>query len=229
LGVRLPDWTSMIRTIYVWHGDDADVTRLRKHGIHRVLFAGGGTPAARPEQIVAARNAGLQAGIYMNPQWYGFPDAREFRIRISEAVAKLAQGGPLPVEINNERHDGEYMLQIMFWYRRSFRTRETSWCPEGYQGGWIGPDVFRKTYEYTHPSLEAPVTLGSSLMAGVEICPQAYDGDMNDFDPVDVKDDLVAWGVPYQSVHPVMDAASIDAFPPSRRVRQHFYLQSRLP
>jgi hypothetical protein len=219
----------MIRTIYVWHGDDADVTRLRKHGIHRVLFAGGGTPAARPEQIVAARNAGLQASIYMNPQWYGFPDAREFRIRISETVAKLAQGGPLPVEINNERHDGEYMLQIMFWYRRSFRTRETSWCPEGYQGGWIGPDVFRKTYEYTHPSLEAPVTLGSSLMAGVEICPQAYDGDMNDFDPVDVKDDLVAWGVPYQSVHPVMDAASIDAFPPSRRVRQHFYLQSRLP
>jgi hypothetical protein len=229
LGVRLPDWTSMIRTIYVWHGDDADVTRLRKHGIHRVLFAGGGTPAARPEQIVAARNAGLQASIYMNPQWYGFPDAREFRIRISETVAKLAQGGPLPVEINNERHDGEYMLQIMFWYRRSFRTRETSWCPEGYQGGWIGPDVFRKTYEYTHPSLEAPVTLGSSLMAGVEICPQAYDGDMNDFDPVDVKDDLVAWGVPYQSVHPVMYAASIDAFPPSRRVRQHFYLQSRLP
>jgi hypothetical protein len=219
----------MIRTCYIWHGEDADVARLRKHGIHRALFAGGGSPAARPEQIDAARAAGLQASIYMNPQWYGFPDAREFRIRISEAVARLARGGPLPVEINNERHDGEYMLQIMFWYRRSFRTRETSWCPEGYQGGWIGPDVFRKTYEYTHPSLEAPVTLGSSLMAGVEICPQAYDGDMNDFDPVDVKDDLVAWGVPYQSVHPVCDAASIAAFPPSRRVRQHFYLQSRLP
>jgi hypothetical protein len=202
---------------------------MRKHGIHRVLFAGGGDPPARREQIIAAREAGLQASIYMNPQWYGFPDAREFRLRISEAVTKYAQGGPLPVEINNERHDAEYMLQILFWYRRSFGTRETSWCMEAYQGGWIGPEVFRETYEYTHPALSAPVTLGKSLLNAVELCPQAYDGDMNDYDPLDVKDDLVAWGIPYQSIHPVMDAASIAAFPPSRRTRQHFYLQSRLP
>jgi hypothetical protein len=216
----------MIRTVYVWHGEDADVAKLRRHGIQRALFAGGGSPAAKPEQIAAARAAGLQASIYMNPQWYGYPDAREFRIRISEAVSKLAVGGPLPVEINNEQHDGEYMLQIMFWYRRSFQTRETSWCMEAYQGGWIGPDVFRKTYVYEHPALDVPVTLGASLMGGVEICPQAYDFAMNDYDPVD---DLVAWGIPYQSIHPVCDAASIAAFPPSRRVRQHFYLQSRLP
>jgi hypothetical protein len=216
-----------VKAVYAWHGEDANIPQCQKYGITRVLF-----PAndVQPFQIQHARTNGLEAGIYTNPQWYSFPDPKAYRDKITAELKRLADAGvntaAIPIQINNEVHDPEYMLRILFWYRRSYRQRSTSWCPEGYQGGWIGPGCLRTSYVYAAPGV-GTVTLTGALLAGVEIVPQAYDGAMHPYDPHDVVKDLVDWGVPYQSVTPIVGGEY--AAWTSRRANQYLYLQSRLP
>lgn len=211
-----------MRTVYAWHGEDANIDKLKRNRIDRIWFA---AVDVTPTQIRHARANGFEAGIYTNPQWYDYPEARAFRDLIGEAVKRLSDGGPLPVQINNERHDPLYMAAIMFWYRRAYQLRETSWCCEGYQGGWVGP-MFRTNYTYTHPSV-GTVQITPAVLANLELIPQSYDGNMNPYDPHDVVKDLVDWGCPYPAINPIVGGE----YAPwtSRRANQHFYLQSRLP
>jgi hypothetical protein len=214
-----------VRTVYAWHGEDAHIDKLTRNRIERVWFAAND---ASPAQIKHARDNGFQTGIYVNPQWYDYPDAKVFRNKISEAIKRLVGGfaDPLPVQINNERHDPVYMLAIMFWYRRSMQLRETAWNFEGYQGGWIGP-IWRTSYSYTHADLVEPVTLTAALLANVELIPQCYDSVMNPYDPHDVVSDLVDWGVPHRAINPMKHGSYAVEW--SRRKNQHFYRQSELP
>jgi hypothetical protein len=211
-----------MRTVYAWHKEDANIAKLQANRIERVWFAANDATLV---QIRHARTNGFEAGIYTNPQWYGYPEAKDFRDLIQNAIRRLSDGQPLPVQINNERHDPLYMMAIMFWYRRMYQVRGTSWNFEGYQGGWVGP-MFRTTYSYTH-SLVGTVQISPAVLANLELIPQAYDGSMNPYDPHDVVKDLVDWGCPYQAINPIVGGE----YAPwtARRANQHFYLQSRLP
>jgi hypothetical protein len=213
----------MIKAIYAWHGEDTFVDRCRKHSINRILFAAND---AQKFQIDHAFQNGFSVGLYTNPQWYGYPEAKVYRKTVADALARLTPTGKtLSVQFNNERHDPLYMLAILFWYRRQFQGRETSWCFEGRQGGWVGP-MFRTKYAYTHPDI-GTVQLGPDLLTNVEMVPQCYDGSMKPYDPFDTVKDLVDWGVPFNSITPMVGGEYANQH--SRGADQYYYLQSRLP
>jgi hypothetical protein len=212
-----------MKAVYAWHGEDANIEKCKKYGITRILF-----PAndVQPFQIDNARANGFEAALYINPQWYGYPDPKAFRDRLTAEIKRIGRDNPkMPIQFNNEVHDPEYMLRILFWYRRSYGQRSTSWCLEGYQGGWMGP-MLRTSYLYNALGV-GPVVLTGAQLGGVEIVPQAYDGAMSPFDPHDVVKDLVDWGVPFSVVTPIVGGEY--AGQSSRRANQYLYLQSRLP
>lgn len=190
---------------------------LRQLGVDKVFFDLHTHSRAHFDQ---ARREGFEVGGYTNPQW--FPDGKDpkaYRSRVSQRLAALSlHDEQCDVQFNVEKlylsdigldtpdEASKYILDLMYWWRRSNPNRVTSWTMEGHQGGWFYP------------------ILKNSLLSNVLLVPQAYDGDMRRWDSHGVVMDLVRHGAALERVTPFLDA-------PEARIpysEGFFYMEHRL-
>jgi len=132
------------------------------------------------------------AGVYMAANWPMFfgMDGKTTAEYMHSRVAQI--GGKLKVQFDIERHDGQYILDVLTRWRALNPTVDTSWTMEGHQGQWMTSDFVK-----------------AIVIAKIRVVPQAYGSDMTPWCPLEMARDLTKRGFPDALVSPFHDAARL--------------------
>jgi hypothetical protein len=147
--------------IWVDANNDADLTRLRAHGIDSPYFDGR-DPRVTAAYLQDLAGRGFKPGLYYAWNWWPTLDGPGFAQRVSNDLRRIGWAGNPPVCLDIETHDiAGYVLPCLTRWRALRPTRETIWTLEGMQGG-----------------LFTPTQVAEINRLNVLVGPQLYVGDM---------------------------------------------------
>ena len=190
-----------MRAIWVDSGNNAAYHKLAEYGIDAPYFDIRDSRVTKAyllgarDELKAVSGRAAFPGVYAAWNWWPQLNGRQFAEKVSAMCAPLFKNTApnFPgVCLNAETHDTGYIVAMLTRWRELHRQRVTSWTLEGYQGG-----------------LFSPVERIAIAAANVSIQPQAYRGNMEPFDVVDVYRNLVAHGFPPAQVEIMYDAAHL--------------------
>jgi hypothetical protein len=92
-----------------------------------------------PEVLDEAGDRGHVQGAYFGHNWRPGVAAVDIAKEVSAEYKRLAIPG-LRVMFNLEEHDREFVTGVLEEWRRLRPKVQTSWSPEGMQGGWMDAD-----------------------------------------------------------------------------------------
>ena len=181
-----------MRCLWVDEGLDADFLKAKREQM-TALFLPISDPIVdltRRANEIRANN--YAAGAYMAANWPMFfgMDGKTTAEYMHSRVAQI--GGKLKVQFDIERHDGQYILDVLTRWRALNPTVDTSWTMEGHQGQWMTSDFVK-----------------AIVIAKIRVVPQAYGSDMTPWCPLEMARDLTKRGFPDALVSPFHDAARL--------------------
>ena len=185
-----------MKAIWIDYGNDADALRLKGHGVEAPYYDIR-DPRITKTYLQNVRAQGFKPGVYAAWAWpeVAHKSGAGFAEWVSDQLQRVAPGtgNDFPrVSLNIETHDVSYILAALKRWRELRPTRTTDWTLEGHQGG-----------------LFKPADVQAIVAANVEICPQAYTGDMRRYESDRVVLDLVKHGFPADRIHCFYDAAQV--------------------
>ena len=192
-----------MRWIWIDAGNDAAWHTLAEHGIAGEFYCGEDPVADVARRLEASRAHGHVGGIYVAWNWAnipqdggGFAEWTHEYVQEVEALLPVKSGSYPKVQLNHEGHDPDVILDMLHRWRQLRPTKDTSWSPEGMQGGWM-----------------------SGLFAAevknlkIRVVPQCYNGAMTQvWDSLAVARDLTKRGFPDALVSPFYDAAHLPEY-----------------
>lgn len=175
-------------------GDDPDWATLKRHGItglYAPLFDSLTTPAYLRE----FQQRGYVAGLYLGHNWFPGVSAHHLAEKVNAEYVRLSKGlKDVRVMFNWEQHDPNDIAGGLERWRQLQAKVNTSWSPEGMQGGWMSPDFVQRV-----------------LACRVRVVPQAFVGNMQRRESDMVLRDLTRRGFPENIVSIFYDAAQLGA------------------
>jgi hypothetical protein len=196
-----------VKACWIDEGQDADYSRLTRHGIGRLLFSPRVNQGHSRAQIDEARAKGFEVGIYRVPEWDPTLEGAAWATMLSKDVTRLGgDGTQVHVQADIETHNTVWLAAFLLQWRKHRAKRDTSVTTEGFQGGLlvkIRPQI---------------------LDSNVTLVPQAYGGDMQPWDTHGTVLDLIAYGFPLEKILPFYDAADL-----RRGWSGYCFTQQRLP
>jgi len=156
---------------YVWTdaGDDPSWGIGDEHdidGYYAPLF-----DDLTPSVLDEAIRRGHAHGVYFGHNWMPGLPAEALVRQVAPVFGRLVQSRPkLRMMWNLEEHDPDFVAGVLEGWRVPFPKTNTSWSPEGMQGGWMGPVVIP-------PAVPAPGSFVDRILkCRVRIVPQGFWG-----------------------------------------------------
>lgn len=184
---------------YAWTvaGDDPDYGQGQKHGITGYFFPAEDSVTTVAELQKADNTPGGKAiGVYQGAGWWDdlSPEgiAKRMNVEVNRLTKKNMVNRGLKVQFNLEEHDPERIAATLEAWRKLRPTTNTSWSPEGMQGGWM-----------------SPMFVARVLACRVRVVPQAFQGNMQRVESDAVLRNLTRRGFPESSVSIFYDAAQL--------------------
>jgi hypothetical protein len=144
-----------------------------------------------PVVLEEAGDRGHVQGAYFGHHWRPGASPAAIAAEVSAEYKKLAIPG-LRIMFNLEEHDPEFVAGVLEEWRKLRPKVNTSWSPEGMQGGWMTPEFVARV-----------------LACRVRVVPQCYAGAMVRRESDVVKSNLVRRGFPENIVSCFYDAAQL--------------------
>jgi hypothetical protein len=131
---------------FVWTdaGDDPTWETGDKHGIDG-YFAPLFDEPLSTAVIVEAGNRGHAQGAYFGHNWMSGAAPETIVARVNTEYKRIVKVAPrLRVMFNLEEHDPDFVADVLEEWRRVQPRVNTSWSPEGMQGGWMSPEFVER-------------------------------------------------------------------------------------
>lgn len=188
-----------MKAVWVDAGNDPHWERIAKHGITRLYFPTSDPTADVARRLQDVKNRGMTGGLYSAWSWYpgltGAQYAEEMHRRV-KAIAPGATPQWPKIQLDDETHDPDRILDMLRRWRQLRPTTDTSWTLEVFQGGWFSPQFCAELVQLR-----------------IRVVPQCYvgaDGRIdNVVDTLAAARDLTKRGLPDSLVTPFYDAAEL--------------------
>lgn len=183
-----------MKAVWIDAGQDPHWETITKHAITRLYFPVSDPTADVTRRLADVKARGLVGGLYSAWNWYpgsGAQYADEMHKRVKEIAPNATPTWP-KVQLDDETHDPDRILQLLRRWRHHRPNTDTSWTLEVFQGGWM-PAAF----------VQEVVSLK------VRVVPQCYLGDMQPVCTLAGARDLTARGFPDSLITPFYDAAKL--------------------
>jgi hypothetical protein len=192
-----------VRYLWVDGGNDAAWHLLAENGVDGEFYPGNDPIEDVARRLEASRARGHKGGIYVGWNWPGVPTTGAgFAEWTYELVRNVEQLLPFKstaypkVQFNHEEHEPDKILAMIRRWRELRKTKDTSWSPEGMQGGWMSSTFVQGV-----------------VAAKVRVVPQCYNGSMTlAYDSLAVARNLTARGYPDALISPFYDAAKLPTY-----------------
>jgi hypothetical protein len=178
---------------FVWTdaGDDPDWGTGDRHGING-YFAPLWDDITE-EVLHEAAQRGHNVGAYFGHNWRPNASAESLVTEVTDEYGRLAARLPqLRLMWNLEQHEPDYIADVLERWRKNFPKVNTSWSPEGMQGGWMSSDFVARV-----------------LATKTRVVPQAFVGSMERRESDIVLRDVVRRGFPENVVSIFYSAAQL--------------------
>ena len=157
-------------------GNDADWQKHFRNRIDGEFYAGSDPAVDIARRCIDSKSRGHAAGLYTAWNWWGGSDdgaayAERTDVVLKAVEAELRKRGMPPsnsfpkVQLNNERHEPDVILDMLRRWRELRPNKDTSWTFEGGQAGWM-----------------SPVFVAEVIRHRVRLVPQLYRGRMANID-----------------------------------------------
>jgi hypothetical protein len=196
-----------MRFVWTVAGDDPDIGNCKAHGVDG-YFAPLFDSLTTSAYLRMLRDQGGGAyGLYLGHNWFPGDSPEQLAQRVNSEYVALGVLGTR-VMFNLEEHDSEKIARVLEEWRRLQPKVNTSWSPEGMQGGWMGPVVTAPT---AGALLPPSYFVQRILACRVRVVPQAFVGNMARRESDVVLRDLTRRGFPESIVSIFYDAAQLGA------------------
>jgi len=182
-----------MRFVWTVAGDDPDIGNCKAHGVDG-YFAPLFDSLTTSAYLRMLRDQGGGAyGLYLGHDWFPGDSAEQLAQRVNAEYVRLNVLGTR-VMFNLEEHDPDKIARVLEEWRRLQPKVNTSWSPEGMQGGWMDS-----------------VFVARVLACRVRVVPQAFVGNMARRESDVVLRDVTRRGFPEGVVSIFYDAAQLGA------------------
>jgi hypothetical protein len=128
-----------VRFVWTDAGDDPSWHIGDRHGVDG-YFAPLFDPLSAEVLAEAGRRGHVQ-GVYFGHNWRPASSPLTIVREVNAEYKRLAKIAPrLRLMWNLEEHDPDFVLDLLLEWRRAQPRVQTSWSPEGMQGGWMHPE-----------------------------------------------------------------------------------------
>jgi hypothetical protein len=184
-----------MKAVWVDTGNDPQWEKLARHGITRLYFPMSDPTGDVQRRLADTKARGLVGGLYSAWNWYdGFngPEyAKATHDRVKQIAPKATSTWP-KIQLDDETHDPDRIIQMLSTWRTLRPTTDTSWTLESMQGGWF-----------------APALVAAIVKLKIRVVPQCYIGNMWPVCTLTAARDLTKRGVPDPLITPFYDAAAL--------------------
>lgn len=191
-----------MRVVWTVAGDDPDIGNCKAHGITGALAPMFDTLTTKTYVQGLKSDLGL-SGLYLGHGWLPGSSPQAIADAVNGEFKRVGADPALRVMFNMEEHDPNFIASTLEAWRRLRPTVNTTWSPEGMQGGWMGPKL--RTGEVPAPG----GFIARVLACRVRVVPQAFVGNMARRESDIVLRDLTQRGIPESSVSIFYDAAQL--------------------
>lgn len=190
-----------MKACWIDHGQDADITKLKRHGIDEILVPTQSSPIANAGSLERLKNAGFKVGLFVAWSWRPGVTGAQFAEFVDRELKRVGWLGNPKVQVDIEKgaglHDANYVDYVVAFMRRWRQlrpTRETDFTLEAMQGG---------LFNGRGDAIEAIIE------ANVRIIPQFYTGDMQPMAQDVALKDLLLYGFPIDRIKGYYDGARL--------------------
>lgn len=176
---------------YLWTrvNDDPDYDLCVRHGINGLFAPLGADGLTSRAYLQGFVNRGFPAvGVYIGAGWWEPITPEQLASKVVNEFLKVSIP-KLKLQMNIEKHDPPYILRTLQLIRKNLPKTGLSWSPEGFQGGWMGPDF-----------------VDGILRLRIRVVPQTFTGDMRPQAQDQVLRNLTRRGFPESIVSLFYDA-----------------------
>lgn len=209
-----------MRFLWVDAGNDANWAKVDEHTLTGVFYAGSDPPADVARRLMDTRARNRAGGVYSAWNWYegegigreeGAAYAEKTHEVVSAIEAKLGfKSASFPkVQLNNEDHRPQVILDMLRRWRQLRPKHDTSWTMEGGQGGWMDSAFVAEVLSHRVRLVPQGYRGRMANIALRDSDPAAFYRELLQFtaDPLADVDDLVERGFPRAIVSPMYEAA----------------------
>jgi hypothetical protein len=189
-----------MKAVWVDAGNDPHWERITAYGITRLYFPTSDPVADVRRRLADTKARGLTGGLYSAWNWEGYAGTgahyAEAMHAAVKAIAPTATATWPKIQLDDETHDPDRILDLIRRWRALRPNTDTSWTLECFQGGWFSPQFCDELAQRK-----------------IRVVPQCYGGTGGAMDyAVDTlvaARDLTKRGLPDALITPFYDAARL--------------------
>lgn len=189
-----------MNALWIDPGNDPIWEKINFYRINRLYFPTSDPPADVRRRLLEVKARGLIGGVYSAWNWGGYIGTGAHYAEATDQALKRIAPDATPtwpkVQLDDETHDPNRIIQVIQRWRQLRPKTDTSWTMECFQGGWMTPALVK------------------AVVSGkIRVAPQCYGGPGGAMeyaiDTLAAARDLTKRGIPDSLISPFYDAARL--------------------